>query len=117
MTTKDFKYLTGQEIWVIPTGNSVCRNTPLIEQIQTTKLLKVGRTHLTTGLGNYACDGGYDRFNYGYLHFISLQKAKEYLWSIDLQQEIVRILQYRAFNFSYQQLLKVKEILINDNTL
>ena len=117
MTTKDFKHLIGSDIWVIPTANSIHRNTPLIEQIQTTKLLKVGRTHLTTELGNYACDGGYDRLNYGYLHFISLQEAKEYLWSIDLQQEIVRMLQYRASNFSYQQLLKVKEILINDNTI
>ena len=117
MTTKDFKHLIGKEIWVIPSNNFIRRGVPLIEQIKSTELLKVGRTNLTTKLGNYECNGGCDRHNYGYLHFISLQEAKEYLLSIDLQQEISRMVQFRNPKFTYQQLLKVKEILTNDNTI
>lgn len=111
MTTKDFKHLLRQEIWVIPTYNSIYRGLPLIEQIKSTELLKVGRTNLTTKLGSYECNGECNRHNYGYLHFVSLQDAKEYLWSINLQQELSRMLQFRNPNFTYQQLLQVKEIL------
>ena len=111
MTTKDFKHLIGQEIWVIPTYNSICRNISIEEQIKSTTLLKVGKTNLITQLGNYECNGGCDRHNYGYLHFRSLQEANEYLLSVNLHRELQDMLRYNNYSFTYQQLLQAKEIL------
>jgi len=118
MTAKDFKHLINQEVFVIPTGNSVQRKVPLKEQIVATRLLKAGVKNLLTTLGNYAWDGAYNQNSYGYKHFTSKQAAEEYLLSISLRRKLVEMLQREsAATCSYTNLLKIEEILTNDNTL
>lgn len=96
MTPKELKANIGKDIWVIPFGNSVRRRTPLKEQITKVTLEKVGNTlyYISGDRACYPIDGGYNKDNYGYIPFLTLEDATNYFVKIDLIKEL------QQFNYS-----------------
>ncbi len=79
-TSKDFQ--VGQTIWLIPVQNSITRGKPLKEQLKEVTITKVGKTQLYTNdrfINQFDMYGKQDKDNYGYLPFVSEEKALEYL--------------------------------------
>ena len=111
MSTKHFKPFIGQDIYLLPTGNNVRRSTPLTDQVQVRKLIKVGRTNLTTELaGTYNYQGKLDRHNAGYIHFCTKEDVDNYFKSNELRTYFADLFRYHSDNLSYDQLSRMYNI-------
>lgn len=106
-TSKDFQ--VGQIIWLIPVQNSITRGKPLKEQLKEVTITKVGKTQLYINdmfIKQFNIYGEQDKNNYGYLPFVSKEKALEYL---ELKTFISNI---KNFNFSELTQDKIKKLMI-----
>lgn len=111
MNIKQFKPYIGQNIAIIPTGNSVSRRMPLEQQIRSVKLLKVGHKKLTTTTGSYHMTGELDEHNYGYQHFLSMEDAENHLHKIVWEREISDLLRYGESSLTYDQVRRIYGII------
>ena len=116
MNIKQFKPLIGQDIYLIPTGNSVKRGVSLDQQIRKSKLLKVGRTNLTTEEGVYNFEGIEDKHNFGYKHFPTLQYAENYFAKKVWEGEIHELFRYGSTSLSYDQVHRIYGIINEELT-
>jgi len=106
-TKKDFNI--GQKIYLIPLGNAKsCRNNKLEDQIKEVVIEKIGSTKIYVDNNFIKCfdmNGKLDVHNYGYLPFLSEEKAIEYIKLCNF------IIDLKNLNFSGLQQEKVLKIM------
>lgn len=113
LTLKKMKKMIGEDIYLLPTGNSVNRAVPLSSQILQSVIAKVGtrKIHVENiAVGSFHENGKYDSNNFGYLGFALEQDARDYLTC----KSLISTLKGNETSWSHLSLsdvLKIKSII------
>lgn len=86
------------------------------QQIRKSKLLKVGRTNLTTEEGVYNFNGEWSVHNCGYIHFPTLLDAENYFAKKVWEGEIRELFRYGSTSLSYDQIHRIYGIINEELT-
>lgn len=109
----ELKTKKGESIFLIPQGNAVVRNVSLTQQIITDKLIKCGDIKATCEtIGSFYVDGAYDNYNSGYLPFLTMEDAVDYIEAKSFLSEIKYM---DLSNLSIEDVKAIKNIILNGN--